>query len=136
MLLLLLLPVPPTLLYTHAHMHALHNDNMQQLRSLAAMIFEGQSHKETVTSRTFSQPFGKGQPPQLQKSFVLPHVDYCSVVQQECTNELQQKVERIQKHRNDTCMVTATTDTKRWNEMCSQVDIHRETEIHFPFGMF
>ena len=31
-------------------------------------------------------------------AFVLPHVDYCSVVWHECTKELQEKVERIQKY--------------------------------------
>ena len=31
-------------------------------------------------------------------AFVLPHVDYCSVVWQECTKELREKIERIQKY--------------------------------------
>ena len=31
----------------------------------------------------------------LFQAFVLPHVDYCAVVWQECTKELQTKVERI-----------------------------------------
>ena len=29
---------------------------------------------------------------------MLPHADYCSVVRQECTKELREKIERIQKY--------------------------------------
>ena len=34
----------------------------------------------------------------VYNALVLPHLDYCSVVWQECTKELQQKVERIQNY--------------------------------------
>ena len=40
-------------------------------------------------------------PPETKKVYnalVLPHLDYCSVVWQECTIELQQKVEQIQNY--------------------------------------
>ena len=40
-------------------------------------------------------------PPETKKVYnalVLPHLDYCSVVWQECTKELQQKEERIQNY--------------------------------------
>ena len=40
-------------------------------------------------------------PPETKKVYnplVLPHLDYCSVVWQECTKELQQKVEWIQNY--------------------------------------
>ena len=33
---------------------------------------------------------------QLYKSLILPHLDYCSVVWQECTQQLQQKLECVQ----------------------------------------
>ena len=41
-------------------------------------------------------------PAEMKKSvynaLVLPHLDYCSVVWQECTKELQQKVQWVQNH--------------------------------------
>ena len=35
---------------------------------------------------------------QLYNTLVLPHIDYCSVVWQECSRELRQKLERVQNY--------------------------------------
>ena len=35
---------------------------------------------------------------QLYNTLVLPHMDYCSVVWQECSRELRQKLERVQNY--------------------------------------
>ena len=35
---------------------------------------------------------------QLYNALVLPHMDYCSVLWQECSRELRQKLERVQNY--------------------------------------
>ena len=81
----------------------------QMVKCLGASIDDGLMWKEHVDSLRKKCYCGLAKlrrlrdvlPPETKKVYnalVLPHLDYCSVVWQECTNELQQKEERIQNY--------------------------------------
>ena len=81
----------------------------RMVKCLGASIDDGLMWKEHVDSLRKKCYCGLAKlrrlrdvlPPETKKVYnalVLPHLDYCSVVWQECTKELQQKEERIQNY--------------------------------------
>ena len=51
---------------------------------------------------------------------MLPHLDYCSVVWQECTKDLRMKIERVQNYAYHT--LTATQNAKQEVKTQAEID--------------